>query len=499
MEMLQMQVRIKTTKCELPEWGEIGGIDWTAPLVEKLSRLMQNAGTTSDAFMRRKREIRSRAMNGEQFDSLVKTRRDARIVSILWAEDKRFLKIAPPSEKALRIIVSRFTRPSQQILINLLDLYFMEFDRLDALTSLCMILNDMMKKLGKGAFFGDLLKIFDNKEILIGKQAAKLFVKFAMNNNKNFEQCSHECGLFVSKGGRFLELAKQKYYLETVSNLKVGASSYVFDEALSKSTKESPSERSGEFFGHDVIRAMIDRVSAVNVVMPDNWIQIVLNIGGDPRLPKSASNYQKWWSALEGHYRDMMLRWLSKYDLNLFLRVLQESSNTPEMRRMFPARRRFLEGLEQMGLVVESRLFLSHAARKFVRHAIDERDLPYFEELSDTNTSVIYLKLTKCHLVEGTHNYSLWLYDELPDYNPIQKQIFRSLYSRDLGMGMKEHYEKEKGSKRSDQSPFRIPHHKNGTWQNKAIRVMRKMGLRVDPERVIPPENYDQYLRRFGA
>lgn len=494
-----MQIRIDSIDFELPAWDEMGGIDWVVPMVEKVSTLARNTGTTSNAFLRRKNEIRSRMMKGEPFDSILKSRRDARIVSILWSEDKAFLKAAPPSKKSLQLIASKFSRPSQQVLINLLDLYFDEFDRLAALSSLCTTLSSIMKNAGKGTFFGNLLKIFDHKEILIGKRAAEDFAKFALKNKGGFSQCCHVCGLSASKSGRFLQLAKQKYYLETISDLEIGASSYVFDEVLLKSTKESPSERIGEFFGHDVIRAMIDRVNEANAVMPENWIKVILNIGGDPRLPKSSSYYQKWWSALEGYYRDLMSRWLSKYDLNLFLRVLQESSSTPEMRRMFPARRRFLEGLMEMGFVVESRLFLSRAARKFVLRTADEQDLPDFEELADANTSVIYLKLTKCHLIEGTHNYSLWLYDELPTHNPIETQMFRSLYSRDLGMGMKEHYEREKSSKRGDQPPYRIPHTKHGTWQHKAIRSMRRLGLRVDPERVLPPEDYDLYLKRFGA
>lgn len=494
-----MRLRIHINRPNLPEWDELGSLDWTQPLAARTSRLARNIGTTSDAFQRRMREIRDLAMRGESLTSWLQTRRDARIVSILWNENDLFLRKTPPTKKTLDTLSSLFVSPSQQVFVNLLDLYLREYDHLEDLPALRATLQKMMQGLDNNLFYGDYSKILKHQTIIIAKNAPRDLARFALSKHQDFEQSCHECGLSISRDGRFFQLSKQKYFLETISTLKVGAKSHIFKEVLSNSVKISPSERQGEYFGHDVIRAMIDRVQAAKTVMPDLWIKIVLRLAGDPRMPKGSANYNNWWSALEGKYRDLMLRWLSRYDLRLFLQILEESSNTADMRRMFPSRRRFLEGLDESGLVLESRLFLSHTARRSVRRTVKKRDLPYFEDLSDSETSVIYLRLTKCHIVEGTHNYSLWIYDQMPLRNPVDRPKFSGLYSRDLGMGMKEQYEHERGPRGNDQPPFRIRHNPNVTWQNTGIRSMNQLGVRVDPERVLSAEDYREYLRRFGA
>ncbi len=166
---------------------------------------------------------------------------------------------------------------------------------------------------------------------------------------------------------------------------------------------------------------------------------------------------------------------------------------------MFPARRRFLEGLEQAGLVTESRLFLSGSAQSYIHRTIPRKDLPHFNSLSNSDKSVIYLNLGKCHLIEGTHNYSLWLYGQLPQKNPIDTSPFSELTSRDLGMGMKEQYERERGPTIEGLPPYKISHHPNVTWQRKAIQNMKSLRRPVDPEKVLSSVDYNQYLKKYGV
>ncbi|SHJ99738.1 EH_Signature domain-containing protein [Desulfatibacillum alkenivorans DSM 16219] len=491
--------RIRPPKINLPEWGEMGGADWASSMTDALESLSRNIGTNSNKFLLRKDEISRLCRKGTPLSRMLKTKRDAKIFAILWNEDRAILQAYPPSSKTLEIIHNLFPRPSLQIVINLLDLFFREYDHLPDSQSLSQTVRKMMENYSQSPFVGDQGRIFDNKEILFGPDGPRALARESIRSKKDFEQACFDKGLPIGMGGRFLELAKQQYYLETIANLKIGAKSAIFSEVNKTSVKESPSQRNGEFFGHDIVRAMIDRVSASKTVMPDNWIQVVLSIAGDPRRSKGGGNYQRWWSPLEGEYRSRMLRWLSRYDLNLFLRVLQESSTTDAMKRMFPARRLFLEGLEKSGLVCESVLFLSWSAESYVKRSIPKSKLPHYNSLSDYDTSVIYLNLGKCHLIEGTHNYRLWLHGKLPPKNPIDFPFFSGLSSRDLGMGLKEQYEKAIRTGKQGPPPIGVIHSRNLTWQKNAIKGMKKFGLRVDPEKVLSAQDYDEYLEKFGA
>ena len=100
---------------------------------------------------------------------------------------------------------------------------------------------------------------------------------------------------------------------------------------------------------------MIDKVRGE---VSEKWQKVIFQIAGDPRVPKDASNYRNWWLAL-GEERIAKVRgWLSKVDIELFLKVFDEYASykrNENMIRMYPARKTFLFGLLKQKKVLNTR------------------------------------------------------------------------------------------------------------------------------------------------
>ena len=172
--------------------------------------------------------------------------------------------------------------------------------------------------------------------------------------------------------------------------------------------------------GHEILRILIDRSPKEKV--DEQWQGIILTIAGDPRMSKSSPRYQRWWTALSTQQIQKVRGWLLRFDLLLFLKVLEDYSQMngkEDMNRMFPARKKFLEGLFDLGLVEDSRLFINQNAEYYLKKNYKKDELPYYSIVADPNRSMIYLKVKGKHMIEGTHNFKLWIYEDLPPDSQI--------------------------------------------------------------------------------
>ncbi|ABP79166.1 conserved hypothetical protein [Stutzerimonas stutzeri A1501] len=139
--------------------------------------------------------------------------------------------------------------------------------------------------------------------------------------------------------------------------MPLGDSDPVLDELLKPSVAKAPFEGARRI-GHVALEILIDRAGQE---AGEVWQNFILNLAGDPRISSSAVNFREWWQPL-GEERIQKVRgWLSKEDLRLFLQAVEqyglETANM-EMQRMFPARKRFLEGLFKLKLIRNTRLLL---------------------------------------------------------------------------------------------------------------------------------------------
>jgi len=162
---------------------------------------------------------------------------------------------------------------------------------------------------------------------------------------------------------------------------------------------------------------------------------------------------------------------------------------------MFPARAKFLRGLYDHKLIPLSKLFIGRAPSRYLKAQYNHDQMPTFSRLNHGDLSVIYLKVGHIHMVEGSHSFSLRLYDELPDGEHFSfVSINRRFAGRELGIGLAEKYKRQY---RKD--AFSVTHNPPVTWQHKVIRELAKKGISVNPEWVLTSEDYREYRRKFGV
>jgi hypothetical protein len=292
--------------------------------------------------------------------------------------------------------------------------------------------------------------------------------------------------------GRFYECCQQLYYLKTLDRLQVGQDDPILPE-LARPHVHEARFRKGWLLGHEIIRRIVAKASD-HPQLPDNWLRLILTIAGDPRIRVGSQRFTKWWACLDPEETRRVRRWLSRMDLGLFLEVLEDYSNHagPEMQRMFPARERFLRGLFEAELITDSRLFLSRRADRFVRRNHQDREVPAYATNSDSEKSVFYLNIGGYHVFEGTHNFSFWIYRDLPAKSPADDYETCKFNIRDLGMGLKERVNREIG-----EWPFNVSHCSD--WQHHVLREFDKLGVNIDPASVLTEGDYRRYRKKHGV
>jgi hypothetical protein len=292
-----------------------------------------------------------------------------------------------------------------------------------------------------------------------------------------------------------MTVAKNIYFVEQLKGIPVNQPHALLDEVQKPSVYNSRFDEHS-LLGHKVLEILISR--AANTKVNDSWLHTVLAIAGDPRVPPGNPKYQKWWSQLDKKLHIIVQGWLSKLDLRLFLEALENFSclsGNDELRRMFPSRKRFLEGLDDKHLVTNTRLYLSRNAERYLRNQYKREHLPSYSIIRNPDKSLIYVQLGDgdAHMVEGSHSCRLWIYRHLHDsavvFDPSKTSVSYNELTRDLnirmeilGCGAKAH----------------ITHHPNITWQHNALTALNDIGIDIRAQEVLTVEDYKVYKRQFG-
>ena len=221
----------------------------------------------------------------------------------------------------------------------------------------------------------------------------------------------------------------------------------------------------------------------------------ILGVAGDPRIASSARNYQRWWRPL-GEDRIAKVRgWLSKADLKLFLQAVEEfgrQHNNDELKRMFPARKRFLEGLDDLGLIRTTRLMLGARAETAISRILDSEVTTSFAKLPDmSEKAVIYLDCGEFHIIEGSHSFRIWTYLAPPSRSLTTYD--RSTFShRDLVKAIPREYEEANASLEYSS----VVH--NNRWQYNVLSFLADNGIQIEYENLFSKTDYQHFKRAFG-
>jgi len=494
-------MQLSSLHFNLPEWKEVD-FQLLKKSTSKIKKIGNGAATKSERFQQACLNLIKLCLAGEidEIPSNIKSSIDVRAFTFLISsESGDFSKKVRITPQILSAILVPRSPMSKLSLIQLIRAYLTFYDQLaekSDLTELRKFLQEQLGHIDTTRATSDLAVYARYSHVLYSDNGPAAVVSFTKSQHTDFDVAIRNMGLTGFANGRFLTLCRYIYYLETIKALAVGAEDPILAEIVKPDVVNAPYDDK-RLLGHAILELLIDR--AAGKPISKAWQTVILTIAGDPRVPTSNPNYQKWWILLGENRIALMRGWLSRFDLALFLKVLEQSARDgqiDDMERMFEPRKQFMEGLLEQGLVTNSRLFLSRHAEQYLKGSFRKEELPDYALVDSPETSMIYLNLAgKVHMIEGSHSFKLKLLDKFPsqiritNYNTrkfsdyeFRSQIVRLFY-RDFGSlsGMEE-----------------LTHDIHLNWQHKAIQFLEKQGIKLSAFELIGKNRYREYKTKFG-
>jgi hypothetical protein len=424
---------------------------------------------------------------------------DARAFAYLFAHDELASKLII-SEDTLRAIDNAGAVIKRQTLMLLIEGYLFHYDQElgpETLLNLSLFIQQKLALFDGETRRSALSLLAKKRTRIFSPSGPKEIVSWSREQSLELEESFDRLGLEAYCNGRYFLVCRYLYYLQELESIPVGTYHQVLDEVSDRAVYMAPGKEMPSI-GHDVISILIDR--AKEKELSDKWMQVILDIAGDPRVPENSPNYQRWWSHLGLERIQLMRGWLSRLDLKLFLKVLDDygkSSGDTKLQRMYPSRKRFLEGLIDHGLVTHSRLFINPRAEQFLKKGYNKEDLPEYARMNDSYRSMIYLKVGHVHLIEGSHDVKLWVFPQLPKATNILSYQHKQFSAPSLSSVLKGQYDNEFGYGAAP--PAEIVHQpKNFFWQHQAINRLKGFGIKLDVEKLFSKQDYTKYIRIHG-
>jgi hypothetical protein len=480
-------------------------IDGWVRLVEKTNRMKAKVGG-SDAFERVLMRFRDMATSG-RFDGLrelLGQRLGARALTWLWLHDEVIGSRLLNMRLLDALIENQQPRLSRLTLIQLIQLYFRHFDRLDERDKQAEVslrgrlerhLLDQLKRLEERSqtFVTDPLGTLKREgQWLLTLDGPLTLAKSVHEQGSELAQTFETFGLSGFDVGRYGDVCRAHFYLDVLRQLRPGEWDDVLDELLKPAVSKAPYE-GDKCIGHAALEIMIDRAGDEP---GDAWQNFILSLAGDPRIASSTPRFREWWKPL-GESRISKVRgWLSKEDLRLFLQAVEQygvESGNAELKRMFPARKLFLEGMFKLGLIRHTRLMLGRVAQQSVKRILGGEVKTNFAHMegSMSDKAVIYLDCGDFHLVEGSHSFKIWVYLAQP--GPKVKSYESNHFTHfDLTTELPRQYQQAYPT-----LPYAAVTH-NGQWQRKVFEFLAENGIGLDIEQLLSRQEYKSYLNRYG-
>lgn len=478
-----MRLSISKLRFSLPDTPLVQYKSRLDAATKAIKDLAHSSGTQSDKFKRAFRWVGDSLRQGRDLSIILQSSVEIRALALLLNTDlSSKIELTPA---VLNRIDQIRERPSSLLLEAIYSHYLKHYDELADVPAVESWLLRGKERRGE---------LTDELTHLLGGNGPKWLAEVSHREGRDFDEQVRVVRLDHYRSGRFLTISKNIYYLDVLRGLEPNESNPILEEMQKKSVYDSRYDESS-LLGHQILSILIEKAPVSGI--GDAWLNVVLAIGGDPRVPLSHPNYRKWWSQLDPQLKNKVQGWLSKLDLRLFLEALENYSNrsgNDALKRMYPARKHFIEGLLRKQLVTGSRLFLSPGAASYLRTVYKQEELPNYSIVTTESKSVLHIQLGNVHLIEGSHSCRLWIYGELDaSANVFDYSKSHFTYSS-LAQGLSKKM-LQKGIKHKAD----IVHYPALRWQHKAILALRELGVPIDPKDVLTPEDYRVYKRQYGA
>ena len=458
-----------------------------AALIKTLDK-SASAGLASDPKVQRSMEIiRHKMLYNIPLVDVIKTKYDIRALAIALSEDTVRKKFSFTRELADKIDLIR-PKTSVVLYFAIYDFVFNEFDKAKVIEYPLYWLKEKRRDRNEQGIHDE--QVFD-------LDGPKWLAEQAVAEKKPMTELAKEVGLGYVNAGRYMQLAKQHYYINQLKEIPVNEPHPLLQEVGSLEVFESLYDK--EFLmGHKIMEILIERAPEKNI--HSDWLNVILGNAGDPRIPSSHPRFKKWWNYLSEKHIRKVRGWLSSLDLKLFLEAIAnyaQYSRDDELMRMYPSRKAFLEGLFDQELIVETRLFVSADANRYLKSTYKPSELPAYEVLKGTgenkHKSLIYLKLTKGEMIEGSHSCYLRIFSPFTSTVPVTDYNFKMFSYAILTSRMD-----RLANEMALPIHHKVLHNPELTWQRKAILALKDLGIRVHPEDVLTPKDQKAFKRKFG-
>lgn len=488
---------LSIAKFTLPENAGLADVKEFGKFVTRLERISGSTGTSSRWFQLRCNVISRLARDGEALDSMLTVSRDSRVILHLWEHDDAFLTKVPPTKRTLTKLREFSGGFRAGHLSSLTEVYFRRFDEIPQHSAMMEAIGEALRAIPKKRLPPNLRQLAGHIDVVFNTRSPEIIAKAVREDRKSFKAFVAHLGVPVERPGRFMEACKNEYYVQTVQTLEPGVMHPVLRELMSQDVKESPYDKR-LCLGQKVASIMIEKSARLPRGMPEDWLDTVISIMGDPRRGHRTPAYQKWWAPMSASQVALVRKWLAGADLRLFLEILEDSSSDADLQRMYPDRKAFLEGLLEHYKVEDARLFLGESAARYIARKFSRDAIRSHGRLRDRHKTVIHVQVEGIHLFEGTHNYAARLGKHLPEGSRVLNYSQHNYTYAELTSELEfELLKSARGQGRKDASA-RIVHSTPLTWQHKLIEEFGRLGLNVHPEHVLTTPQYRAYRSRYG-
>lgn len=480
-----IKIKLNRLAVNIPERPFGNSINNLGKITADLNRLSTEAGTDNEKYKTAWKQVITTLKVKQSLLDVIKSKLEIRALSFaLSSPMKSAIKVTPALLE--RIDQITHNKPGNLFIESLFQYYLNEFNSIYDLELVSNWLVDARE-------FRDLNSASDRD--LISPSGPKWLAESAIKRGLDFDQLVSHLNLDKFKSGQFMELAQRTYYVEQLKTIPLNEPNDLLIE-VQKPEVFNARFNDTDLLGHQILNILIERSPTDNI--HESWLNVIMAIAGDPRIPTTHHRYIKWWSRIASSHIARVRGWLSRLDLKLFLEALEDFSNSsfdPEMKRMYPSRKRFLEGLYDKKLISNTRLYMSRQMSEYLKRNYKAEHLPNFSIIKDNDKSIIYVDLGSAHLVEGSHSCYLWVYDSLDpsatvyDYNK-NLETYSGLTA---GLNRKMQLMGHGATAKITHSPA------NFSWQRKAIDELNYLDVDVNMKDVLINKDYSRYVRMFGV
>ncbi len=458
---------------------------------EKLEEYALGGGKHSSRFNEIKREIANYLCKKIELGNIIRSREYIRPLFSLYSDPIFFAKYRLNMRVLSAVDGMLRGNPLTTIgLRGLCNVYFMNYENFRELSEpfTLLIKNQLLQYKSHRKLFG-LTKFRAEADNIFSISGPEWFAKEALK-----KQCSITELLdsyTIPQGSSYYSSASYHFIFEQLRKLKANENSQILDRVTDKKLYDTIKDNNGRLLGHDIIETLIKKLHEAHVVPSERWKNTILAIAGDPRVSESSPRYRKWWAIVKKEYLVLMRSWLSKFDMELFLNIIEQfCEHDPKKERMFKERKKFLSHIFEKNDVLISWLFIGLRAEELLRRTLKKEEIPNFTKLKGGGDVVFYYQVGNAHVIEGAHSFTMKILDNIPNNSPILR--FESeIHIGELRTKLAERYAQQ--FKNTNDGYHEIVHSVN--WKIRAISILKRYGVSIDITKICTEDEYIQYYR----